>query len=222
MQIDKNAVLSGRAGPGPGSGIPGYVIYTRVGDEDLGRVTVCLAAQEHDIAAFVAEREEYDIAGRFSDREAGSGNAHDGLRQALCRCHETGAALLISRLDRLPIANMGLAPFFDDPQIALRVAVLPGASPDELRAHARLGEQERRCAASRAADNLRKSRSWSGAPETSAPDRTEQVARIALPMRENGATLHDIAMALNRAGLTTPRGSAWRPAQVSRILQRMT
>lgn len=40
-------------------------------------------------------------------------------------------------------------------------------------------------------------------------------------MRRSGAALRDIAAALNRAGLTTSCGTAWRPTQVSRLLQAM-
>ncbi|WP_187793961.1 recombinase family protein [Paracoccus amoyensis] len=40
-------------------------------------------------------------------------------------------------------------------------------------------------------------------------------------MRQRGATLRDIASALNRAGLTTNSGTAWKPTQVSRLLQMM-
>ncbi len=40
-------------------------------------------------------------------------------------------------------------------------------------------------------------------------------------MRPIGAALRDIAKALNRAGLTTSCGTAWRATQVSRLLQAM-
>jgi hypothetical protein len=47
------------------------------------------------------------------------------------------------------------------------------------------------------------------------------VAPLVFGLRERGATLQEVADALNEAGLTTPRGTQWRPTQVVRVLKRL-
>jgi hypothetical protein len=41
---------------------------------------------------------------------------------------------------------------------------------------------------------------------------------IIATLRKGGATLQEIADALNKAGHRTPHGAKWHPAQVARIL----
>ena len=50
----------------------------------------------------------------------------------------------------------------------------------------------------------------------------QAVASLVVPLRERGATLQEVADALNGGGVLTPRGREWRPVQVSRVLGRLS
>ena len=49
-----------------------------------------------------------------------------------------------------------------------------------------------------------------------------RLGRIIMPMYWRGATLQKIADSLNEAGIMTVRGKAWHPAQVRRMIRRLT
>lgn len=54
-----------------------------------------------------------------------------------------------------------------------------------------------------------------------AQERARRLEGIVRPLRDQGATLRDIAVALNKAGQQTPRGGSWHPTSVSRLLARI-
>lgn len=210
-----------------------YVAYIRLDDEDRGQPETTLAAQERSIRFFLEEcaGPQAGVIGSFrDDHPEGDGTQ---WRQALALCRECSAELLVARLDRLPPAPATRAAILADPTIGLRVATLPDATRAELSIHARLLEQERAIHARQALRALdrraerglhrqcRAPGKAAAAPAEAATPVPDQVARIVLPMRQRGATLRDIAEVLNRTGLVTISGTAWRPAQVSRILQLM-
>ncbi|MDK8874610.1 recombinase family protein [Paracoccus sp. SSJ] len=201
-----------------------YVIYTRIGPDDLGRADASLAAQERDIRFFLFERDaEGNVVARRCDQAAGAGKVGGELIEALALCRDMGATLLVARIDRLPFDEAGFAAFLAESELDLKVAALPDAQKPDLLAHARLLREERRFDARRAARYLSRSqvKSWQCTVAHAEAESVEQIARIALPLRDGGATLRDIASALNRVGLTTARGTAWRANHVSRILHYM-
>lgn len=201
-----------------------YIIYTRISPGDQGRADASLVAQERDIGFFLFEQgAEDDVLARRCDHATGPEKSCEKLREALALCRGMGATLLVARIDRLPFAEMGWARFFADPRLNLKVAVLPDAQKPELFTYARLLEEERRFDARCAARGLSRSpaKGWHHAAPFWEDEKVEQIARIALPLRDGGATFRDIASTLNRLGMTTARGTAWRANHVSRILQYM-
>ena len=54
-----------------------------------------------------------------------------------------------------------------------------------------------------------------------AQERAKRLEGLVRPLRDQGATLRDIAAALNNAGQQTPRGGSWHPTSVSRLLARI-
>ncbi|WP_199258661.1 serine integrase family protein [Paracoccus binzhouensis] len=185
-----------------------FVIYTRLSCQDRDCPDGGLAAQRRAIAAFLrtCPGGPHRIQARF--RDLPEDRAFPGLQAALAECRASAAELLVARLDRLPFARLGYAPFLADPGVTLRVAALPHAGKAELSIHAR-----------RQAPEQKPRPPWHAAGAADGAAFPDQAARIVLPMRRRGATLRDIASALNRAGLTTASGTAWRPGQVSRLLQ---
>ncbi|WP_199261432.1 hypothetical protein [Paracoccus binzhouensis] len=123
--------------------------------------------------------------------------------------------MLIARLDRLACPEMNPAIALDDPDLSVRVAVLPGATAAKLATHARLLAQERAFHARHGVRSLercsgkgqhRRMIVTNGAPGGQA-DPAERVMDVVLSIRENGATFRDIAAALNQQELVTASGT---------------
>ena len=55
-----------------------------------------------------------------------------------------------------------------------------------------------------------------------ADERAARIGPTARALREGGMTLADIAARLTEMGIQTPRGGAWSPTQVNRLLRRIT
>ena len=49
----------------------------------------------------------------------------------------------------------------------------------------------------------------------------ERIAGLVLPLRDRGATLREIAEALNVSGVPTARGGRWQASQVLRVMERL-
>lgn len=187
----------------------GSVIYTRLDPGEPAEVG--LAAQERAIGGFLEQRSDAaPVVGRFCD--AGP----EGRAAAQMR-----GALVVARIDWLPLGTLGLAPFFANPGLVLRVASLPDEPQDALWLYVRLHQQERafherqeppvahRPARDQACDLAR--------------DRQmlDEIAPVILPLCARGATLRDMASALNRIGLTTRRGTALRANHIARALMHL-
>jgi hypothetical protein len=71
-------------------------------------------------------------------------------------------------------------------------------------------------------ENLRKSRRGLrvsiAVRQRKAKQRRDDLSPIVEPMRKGGATLQDIASALNKQKISAPRGGQWHPASVARLL----
>lgn len=191
-----------------------YVIYTRADPGAPGAARSSLVMQDRAIAAFLDHHATVPtVLARFCD--PGGADAAGQMALALALCQSTAAVLLVARVDRLPLAEMGLAPFFANPELVLRVAALPDVARDALCLYARLQLQERLFhdqpsaplpAPRPACDIARDNRVL------------DQIAPVILPLRASGATLRDMASALNRIGMTTRRGTAWRANHIARLL----
>ena len=59
------------------------------------------------------------------------------------------------------------------------------------------------------------------AVQTLALDHAKKIENVVLPLRKSGATLQQIADALNAACVPTARGGQWYAAQVQRALARL-
>lgn len=57
--------------------------------------------------------------------------------------------------------------------------------------------------------------------KANADARARKLEGIVRPLRDANATLRDIAVALNGAGIETPRGGEWHPTSVARLLERL-
>ncbi|MEO1953004.1 recombinase family protein [Thioclava sp.] len=214
-----------------------FVIYRRVSTSDQGRSGLGLEAQDRDIRLFLDNYAEvpFEIIGEFLEVQSGKDNDRPELAKALDLCRRTGAELLVAKLDRLSRRVSFIATLMDDPKVKLRVAAMPNADKFQLHIYAALAEQERDFislrtkaalaeakAQGRKLGGLRdKTGARNEAIQRDAQAFARKVAPIVQPMRTSGATLADIAEALDGAGISTARGGKWTATQVKRVLDRL-
>jgi DNA invertase Pin-like site-specific DNA recombinase len=214
-----------------------YVIYTRVSTEDQGRSGLGLEAQERDIDIFLANfsEEPWEIIGRYQDVQSGKNDDRPQLAAALRQVRETGAELLIAKLDRLSRKVSFIANIMDDKRVRLRVASMPFADNFQLHIYAALAQQERQFISKRTKAALQvakergtqlgglrdKTMKRNEAIQRKAKAEAEKVIKIIGPLRQSGQTLAAIAGTLNDMDVATSRGGKWTAMQVSRVLDRV-
>lgn len=214
-----------------------FVTYRRVSTEDQGRSGLGLEAQDRDIDLYLSNYAEvpFEVLDRFLEVQSGKDNDRPELAKALDLCRQTGAELLVAKLDRLSRRVSFIAALMDDPKVTLRVASMPNADKFQLHIYAALAEQERdfislRTKAALAAAKAKGKKLGGVRPKTEA--RNEAIQRDAVafarkvqpivePLRAAGSTLQTIATALDGSGVTTARGGKWTPMQVKRVLERL-
>lgn len=214
-----------------------YVVYRRVSTEEQGKSGLGLDAQNRDITIFLENfsEEPYEILGEYEDHLSGRQDDRPRLAEALELARKTGAELLVAKLDRLSRKVSFIATLMDDPKVKLRVASMPQADKFQLHIYAALAEQEREFISARTKAALAEAKAKgvklgglrdktmkrNAAIQANAKARAEKVAKTVLPLRENGATLREIADALNTSGVQTARGGKWQPSQIKRVLERL-
>lgn len=214
-----------------------YVIYTRVSTEDQGKSGLGLEAQERDIAIFLANFSDvpYEVIGRFRDIQSGKADDRPELAKALAMVRETGAELLVAKLDRLSRKVSFIAALMDDPKVKLRVAQMPYADKFQLHIYAALAEQERTFISERTRAALRAAKergvklggardatmARNAAVKAKADAEAQRVMKVIAPLRSAGQSINVIADTLNDMGVPTSRGGRWTAKQVSRVLQRV-
>ncbi|WP_223478764.1 recombinase family protein [Oricola indica] len=214
-----------------------YVVYTRVSTKEQGKSGLGLEAQERDIEIFLENysEEPWEVIGRFQDVLSGKSDDRPELMAALEMVRQTGAELLVSKLDRLSRKVSFVSALMEDPKVRFRVAQMPQADEFQLHVYAALAEQERkfiskRTKAALAAAKERGVKLGGLRDETmrrnevlkeKADREAERLVKVIRPMREGRATLTTIAETLQDMGIPTSRGGRWTAKQVSRALERM-
>ncbi len=122
-----------------------YVNYMRVSTAEQGRSGLGLDAQRRDIDLFLENYSEapFKVIGEFTDVLSGRDDDRPELSKAIALAKQSGAALLVSKLDRLSRRVSFIAALMDDPKLDLRVAQMPNADKFQLHIYAALAEQER-------------------------------------------------------------------------------
>lgn len=213
-----------------------YVIYTRVSTEDQGKSGLGLEAQERDIELFLTNFSDvpYEVLGRFCDVLSGADADRPQLAAAIRMAKDTGAELLVAKLDRLSRKVSQIAALMDDKRLKFRVAQMPHADKFQLHIYAALAEQEREFISVRTKAALQSAKArgvkLGGAHDTEgrrhvalqakADGEAAKAMVVIGPMHRDGASLRAIAAALDASGIPTSRGGKWTGVQVSRVLAR--
>ena len=222
-----------------------FVAYLRVSTSQQGHSGLGLEAQQAAITAFLQPGDRL-LEPPYVEVESGKRSDRPKLRQAIARCHKTGATLLIAKLDRLARDVHFIAGLMKE-GVPFIACDMPSATPFMLHVYAAVAEEEaraisRRTKAALAAAKARGVRlggdrgyrpanppDWSkGVPAASAAraQRADHAAHAVLPvieaLRGDGIdSLTGIAGALNERGIATPRDGQWTATAVRRLLARV-
>ncbi|MFC4294099.1 recombinase family protein [Novosphingobium tardum] len=219
------------------------VAYYRVSTAAQGRSGLGLEAQRRAVTELCATR-GLSLIAEFTEVESGKNNDRPQLSEALRRATLAGAVLVVAKLDRLSrnaaftlsLRDSGVDFICaDNPEVnRLTIGVLAVINED---ARERISENTKAALAAAKARGTRlgnpngaaalrragKGNSASLVARKRAADaRCAALAKdIALLRAEGAESLRDLARGLNGLGIEAPRGGAWHPVGVQRLLQRI-
>jgi len=214
-----------------------YVTYKRVSTKDQGRSGLGLEAQERDIQLYLTNTSEepWEVVGDYLEVESGSNGDRPILTEAIALAKKEKAVLLVAKLDRLSRKVSFIANLMDDKALKITVAQMPYADKFQLHIYASLAEQERDFISQRTKAALGEAKARgvklgglrdktmqrNKVLKAQAQERAEKLEDLVIPLRDQGKTLRDIVVALNKAGIMAPRGGSWHPTGVRRLLARL-
>lgn len=215
-----------------------FIVYCRVST----------AKQEHGIDAQTAAAQAYVngvdgvIINIHSEEESGKNNDRVGLSNAIEECKETGATLLIAKLDRLS-RNASFLHLLKERLDQAGVEVIAADMPEVLSntlmlsVMAGMAQHEREMISKRTKEGLKAAKAKGkkigrkkgcdtskavqasiAAKKRNAKAAIGKAAPIAADMRAEGKTLVRIAESLNKYGFKSPKGSTFNATTVRRML----
>jgi DNA invertase Pin-like site-specific DNA recombinase len=219
-----------------------YVVYYRVSTKGQG---LGLAAQKASVEAYLRINDSKVIPPAFTEVESGKNNDRPELRKAVDRCKETGAILLIAKLDRLSRNAAFTLLLKEELQKAgtdFRACDMPEMNTLLLAVMAGMAQQEREYISRRTKEGLQAARAKGvklGSPKAITEDvwlkghatisrnaREDQSVRHAWhfiqSLRTDGMSYAKIALRLNEEGYRTRTGKLFHPQGVLNIYNRFT
>ncbi|MFM5353958.1 recombinase family protein [Aeromonas dhakensis] len=212
------------------------VIYHRVSTKKQGESGLGLEAQQRDTDLFLSHYAgDHQVIETFVDVRSGKGSLTDRptLKAAVELCKQTGATLLVAKVDRLSRDVECVAHIIK--HVDIRIACLPFADNFQIHLYAALGQQEREFISQRTKAALQAAKArgvvlggYKGDRETrveatkaAADERAEALRAEFQEMRRNGYTLKRMAESLNNRGVKTARGSEFSITTCQRVIQRL-
>lgn len=202
-----------------------FVIYTRVSTKSQGDSGLGLEAQERDINLYLETyaEEPHDIIGRFCDVVSGTKADRPQLQEALALVRQTGATLLVAKLDRLSRKVSFISTLMEDKKVNLTVAQMPTATKFQLHIYAALAEEEREFISTRTKAALKEAKERGvklGGARPNNQARHDAVKALADQMalsvsqlikdhRSSGKSYRYIAEQLNQLSVDTAKGGKW-------------
>lgn len=218
-----------------------FVTYYRVSTKEQGASGLGLEAQKRDIKVFMDSFAEPDdtVIAELVEVESGGNDDRSKLAEAIALCKETGATLLVAKLDRLSRRVSFIATLIEDRKLQFKVAQMPYADKFQLHIYAALAEQERDFISQRtkAALAVKKAqgvklgaaahKEVNHAPNLKRqPKAAIEFANKFKPelkiMRDVGLTYQQISDKLNELGHKTREGGSFSKSQVQRMCVRLS
>lgn len=220
------------------------VLYQRVSTVRQGHSGLGLEAQASACAAYVASVQAVVVGNPFIEVETGKLDARPELMKALALCKQTGATLVISRLDRLSrnaafLMNLKASGVkfvaTDMPQANdMTVGIMALVAQNETEANSIRTTGALKAAKARGtklgnpngASALRRADKGNTDALTAIKAKADKHAAMLKPvidhLKSAGlASLGAIAKALNDGGMLTPRGGKWHKTSVSNLMARL-
>ena len=220
-----------------------FVVYRRLSKEDKARTQHGFDSQKNDILHFLDSQGEGEIIGDFKEFISGTAELKPELEKALNLCKETGATLLVAKLDRLSRRVSQIANHMES-GVKFKGASLPNADNYQLHIYAALSEQERSMISDRVKRGLLAAKSKGvllGAANSNYKKGNHiskhsrqgstcywekyrvQVEGVVNMMKSSRTklTFSNICNNLNQIGIVGQKGKPLSPAQTSRVLEKL-
>jgi len=220
-----------------------FVSYCRVSTTKQGASGLGLEAQQATIARYL-NGGRWDLLAEFVEVESGKKDDRPQLAKALQHCRNTGATLVIAKLDRLS-RDLHFISSLQKAGIEFVACDMPSANKFTVHIFAALAEHEREMISQRTKaalsalkargvklgkpQNLSKAAADKGAAIASAARTAKadefaaQVGPMIRAYQADGLSLNGIATKLNADSILTARGKsgAWTPTAVKNLLARL-
>ncbi|WP_328805676.1 recombinase family protein [Sabulicella rubraurantiaca] len=224
-----------------------FVAYARVSTAKQGRSGLGLEAQQEAIRNHLSSHGGHLLLPVFVEVESGRTTSRPQLDKALAKCRATGATLLIAKLDRLSRdAHFLLG--LQKAEVDFVAADMPHANRLTVGVMALVAEEEARAVSARtkaalaaaktrgkklgglregqrppsAKERLQGAQRSLEVRQRAASNHAHLLAPRLLALREQGASLHEIARTLEAEGMPTPRDGSWTATAVRRVLARIS
>ena len=212
-----------------------FIKYYRVSTRSQADSGLGLSAQQRDIDLYLSTYAEtpWTVIAEFTDVQSGKDDNRPELQKAMALAEETGARLLIAKLDRISRRVSFISAIMERKRLNLTVATMPNADKFQLHIYAALAEQEREFISLRTKQALAPLKGTgklggnrgnidkaNEAARALADAHATKVMDTVRPLKEAGRTLQQIANTLNKTGVTTARGGRWYPTTVKNVLAR--
>lgn len=223
------------------------VVYLRVSTRKQGEHGLGMEAQRTVVARYQAT-EKCVVLAEFVEVETGKSARRPKLAAAIALCRQTGATLLVAKLDRLA-RNVAFTSALMDSGVDFVACDLPFANRLTIHIMAAMAEDEARRISDRTRSALAELKAqgvalgsarpghWDGREHLRgwkglSPERAAEVKRVALDesygtvlpvirvLRERGVPYSEVAKALNDQGFVTPKGCQYRAGTVQSIYER--
>ena len=216
-----------------------YVAYLRVSTQKQGYSGLGLEAQKEIIKKYLVDR--IPLA-EYVEIESGRHNDRKQLSLALSHCRESGATLIVAKLDRLSRSVSFLSQLLES-DVDIIFCDFPQANKMVLHIIAAIAQYEAELTATRTRQALaaKKSKGYTlGNPEhllnkhheairnsnetnrkkaAENPNNKRAVAMLRI-LHQEGLSTREMARKLNDAGFTTSQGYPFRSATISKLTKR--
>jgi len=212
-----------------------FIKYYRVSTRSQADSGLGLSAQQRDIDLYLSTYAEtpWEVIAEFTDVQSGKDDNRPELQKAMALAEETGATILIAKLDRISRRVSFISAIMERKKLNLTVATMPNADKFQLHIYAALAEQEREFISLRTKQALAPLKGTgklggnrgnidkaNEAARALADSHAAKVMDTVRPLKEAGRTLQQIADTLNKSGVKTARGGKWHPTTVKNVLAR--
>ncbi|UOG77649.1 recombinase family protein (plasmid) [Hymenobacter tibetensis] len=215
--------------------MPNYIAYYRVSTNRQGQSGLGLNAQEAAVRTFLSGDEQ--ILAEFTEIESGRKNTRPQLAAAMQVAKETGAVLLVAKLDRLA-RNLAFLTALMESRVRFKAVDMPAADEFTIHVLGAVAEKEAKAISTRTKDALaaKKARGFQlGTPanltvearvkgqqqrqlNAQASLANRQAAELARLYRSQQWDYRRIAAKLTASGYRTRRGCHFTAAGVRRLV----